>query len=343
MSVRVLLAGLGVRGSHWAELLQRSPRTQLVAWADPDPARVAQAAARFGARPTYATAEEALAQRADIDALLLANPPVGRAGALRAAAEQGVALLVEKPLALELAEAAELVRLAEGGGVPLMVGLNFRYLAATQATRGLLAEERLGAAVFARFTYERWRDGGRSDLNKYPLTMAQPMLWEQSIHHYDLLRYVYGREPLSVRCHTWNPPWSMYADDANVSALLTFRGGLVVNYQGTWQSNWRQPHFEWRTECRQGVIFWRDQFGALYHARHADEALTHVALPPHERWLTESGALLDDFLDALQEGGPMPCSGRDHLVSLAMVAASIRSAREGRAVAVAEELAAAGA
>ena len=343
MSLRVLLAGLGVRGSHWAEVLRRSPRAQLVAWADPDPAALARAGERFGARPAYKSAAAALAQRDDIDALLLASPPVGREDDMRAAAERGLALLVEKPLALDLAEAAQLVRVAESGGVPLMVGLNFRYLAATQATRQLLAESIVGAPAFARFTYERWRDGARSDLNKYPLHMEQPMLWEQTIHHYDLLRYVYGRAPLDVRCHTWNPPWSMYAGDANVSAILTFDGGLVVNYQGTWQANWSRPHFEWRSECSEGVICWQDQFGELGHARHEEGELKRVPLPPHERWLTETSALLDAFLDATLEGTPLECSGRDHLVSLAMVAASIRSSHEGRAVTIAEELAVAGA
>ena len=231
----------------------------------------------------------------DADALLLANPPMGRESQVRAAGERGLPLLIEKPLALSLQEAADLVNLADSYNVPMMIGLNFRYLGVTQATMQLLSEQTVGQAAFARFTYERYRDGHRPDLNKYPLTMAHPMLWEQSIHHFDLMRYVYGAEPVRVHCHTWNPPWSMYDDDTNVAAIFIFDNGLNVNYQGTWQSNWQTPGFEWRTECTEGVIVQNEQFGGLGYAHRDDETLTDVSLPPHERWITETTGLLEAF------------------------------------------------
>ena len=139
------------------------------------------------------------------------------------------------------------------------------------------------------------------------------MLWEQSIHHFDLLRFVYGQEPIVVQCHTWNPSWSMYAHDTNVAAIFTFERGIIVNYQGTWQGNWNTPHFEWRTECTAGIISQRDQFGDLYYARRDDPELTRVALPPHETWITETMALLDAFVRSTLDAAPLECSGRDHL------------------------------
>lgn len=334
--LRIVLAGLGVRGRYWAEVITRSPRCTIAAYADPDPRACQRAAEQFGDRPAFTSVEEALAALADADALILANPPIGRESQVRAAAARGIPMLIEKPLALSLAEAADLVALAEQAAVPLMVGLNFRYLAVTRATQRLLAERAVGAPEFARFTYERYRDGYRPDLNKYPLTMEHPMLWEQSIHHFDLLRFVYRQEPQSVQCHTWNPSWSMYAGDANVAALFTFDGGMVVNYQGTWQGNWNTPHFEWRTECNQGIISQRDQFGELFFARRDDPTLTPVGLPPHETWVTETAGLLDAFVRSVVDGAPLECTGRDHLKSLAMLEACIVSSREGRGVTIAE-------
>ncbi|NDJ59540.1 MAG: Gfo/Idh/MocA family oxidoreductase, partial [Chloroflexi bacterium] len=295
----ILLAGLGVRGAHWAEVIQRSERCTIAAYVDPNPDAQQRAVERFGDHPTFESVEAALASATTFGALILANPPMGRTSQVQAAADRGLPMLIEKPLALDLAEAADLVAIAAGAPVPLMVGLNFRYLAVTQATRQLLHDEVVGRAAFARFTYERWRDGHRPNLNKYPLTMQQPMLWEQSIHHFDLMRYVYEQDPVRVQCQTWNPSWSMYDDHANVAALLTFADGMIVNYQGTWQSNWSVPHFEWRTECSGGVIMQREQFGDLHYARHKDPALTNWALPPHERWITETSALLTAFLDAV--------------------------------------------
>ncbi|MBZ0275084.1 MAG: Gfo/Idh/MocA family oxidoreductase, partial [Anaerolineae bacterium] len=280
--LRVVIAGLGVRGRHWAEVLVSSPRCEIAAYADPNPAACEEAVKRYGEAPVFASAEEALAAIPDVGALVLANPPVGRESQVQAAVERNIPMLIEKPLALDLAEAAHLNDLAEAADVPLMVGLNFRYLGVTKATQTLLAEQKVGQAEFAHFTYERYRDGRRPDLNKYPLTMEHPMLWEQSIHQFDLMRYVYDQEPVMVQCHTWNQSWSMYTHDTNVAAIITFSDGMVVNYQGTWMGNWDVPHFEWRTECTGGIITQRDQFGDLFYARRDDAALIPVVLPPHE-------------------------------------------------------------
>lgn len=336
--LRVVLAGLGVRGRHWAEVLMRSPRCEIVAYADPNPAAHAYMKAQYGEHPSYASAEEALVAVPDVGALVLANPPNGRESQIRAAAERGIPMLIEKPLALDVAEAAHLVSIAEAANVLLMVGLNFRYLAVTLATIRLLKEETVGKAEFARFTYERYRDGNRPDLNKYPLTMDQPMLWEQSIHHFDLMRYVYGQEPVLVQAKTWNPSWSMYQSDANVAALITFDAGMIVNYQGTWQSGWAEPHFEWRTDCTNGIISQKNQFGDLFYSRHAEATLCPVSLPPHEQWITETAGLLEAFLNSILDGKPLQCSGRDHVMSLAMVQACALSSRKAHTITIASIL-----
>jgi len=328
-ALRVILAGLGVRGRYWAEVINRSERAEIVAYADPNPAALAKACADFGERPVYAGTETAI-ESVSADALVLANPPMGRDVQIRAAAARNLPMLIEKPLALSVREAAELTALA--GDVPLMVGLNFRYLAVTKAVLELLHTGTVGKPEFARFTYERWRDGNRANLNKYPLTMDQPMLWEQSIHHFDLLRYVYGQEPIKVEAQTWNPSWSMYASDSNVAALFSFDKGLVVNYHGLWMGGWSQPGFEWRSDCTGGVISQRDQFGDLFYARHADTQLTEIPLPPHELWITETEGLFAAFLSAVIDGAPLQCSARDHIRSLAMVEACALSSREQQAV-----------
>ncbi len=343
MTLKVILGGLGVRGAYWADVLNRSERCEIIGYADPNPAACERAVQRFGEHPTFASVEEALEKLPDAQALVLANPPIGREAQVQAAVDRGIPMLIEKPLALDLAEAVHLVRIAEEANVPLMVGLNFRYLAVTKETMRLIDEGVVGKPEFARFTYERWRDGNRANLNKYPLTMDQPMLWEQSIHHFDLMRYIYGQEPLTAQCQTWNPSWSMYESDANVAALFTFDGGMVVNYQGMWQSNWAVPNFEWRTECTGGVIDQLEQFGDLHYARHDDPALTEVPLPEHEIWVTETIGLLAAFVDSVVDGKPLPCSGRDHLQSLAMLEACIRSSREGRQMTLIDVLHEAGA
>lgn len=331
--VRIVVVGLGARSRHWLEVLKREPRCEVVALCDPNPEARTRAGLELPHVPTFETLEEGLEQ-VEADALLLITPPDTRTPHIQLACEKTLALLVEKPLADTLAEAETFVARAQAANIPLMVGLNFRYLGVTRAVCQLLKQKTVGDAAFARFTYERYRDGRAPHLNKYPLTMAHPMLWEQSIHHFDLLRFVYSQEVASVYCQTWNPSWSHYAHDTNVSAVFTLTNGMVVNYQGIWQSGWREPHFEWRTDCTEGVILQREQFGELSYSLRDSAELTKVSLPPHETWISDTAGVLAAFLETLLEGATLQCSGRDHLESLRIVDACIRSSERNEVVTI---------
>ena len=327
--LHIILVGLGARAQFWMRVIKSNPDCTIVGLVDPSEAARARALEQWP--EATAAADVGLLGQIAADAVLLATPPGGREAQMEAACAARLPILAEKPLADSVDLAARYVEMAEAADVPLMVGLNFRFLPVTQNVLRLF-DETVGAPEFARFTYERWRDGWKPNFNKYPLTMDQPMLWEQSIHHFDLMRYVYKSEPVEVFGKTFNPSWSMYRDDANVSALITFANGVTVNYQGLWQSNWQAPGFQWRSECARGVVVQNDQFGDLNYALHGDGALTSVPLPPYEQWINDAEALLAAFVAALRGTAPLLCSGRDHLSSLRMVQACILSSQQGQAI-----------
>ena len=329
--MRFLLVGLGNRGGMWADILSAHPRASIAGAVDPDPARLEAFAARHPGVPLHGTLHDGLAAKA-ADAVLLVTPPDGHLAQAREIARAGLPLLAEKPLASDLGEAADIVRLMEAAKLPLTVGLNFRYLPVTIALRDLVASNAFGAPGFGEFAYRRNRDGMRSGLNKYPLTMRQPMMLEQSIHHLDLMRHAYGREPLEIACRTYNPGWSMYAHEANVACLIGFEGGFEASYVGTWTGGWNELSFIWRTDCARGVIVQRELFGDLATARTGDTGLTPVPIADATPFVDDTRALLDAFLAALDRGGPMPCDGRDHLRSLALCFAGIEASETGRTV-----------
>ncbi|MBP2549778.1 putative dehydrogenase [Neorhizobium galegae] len=331
--LRFIIVGLGARAQYWIKVLQANADCRIVGLIDPLEANRTRAADQC---PDAVTgADLTLIDHLPADAVLLCTPPTGREAQIEACCRAGLPILAEKPLADSVPRARDYVAMAESAGVPLMVVLNFRYLPVTRQALRLFADE-VGQPAFSRFTYERWRDGYLPHLNKYPLTMQHPMLWEQSIHHFDLMRFVYGAEPVSIYARTFNPPWSMYADDANVSAIITFANGVVTEYQGTWQGNWSVPGFEWRHDCAEGVVIQKDQFGSLGFARRAEGALTEVPLPAYRQWIDDASALLIRFVAALRGEGPLECSGRDHLHSLQMVEACIQSSRTGQAIQIAD-------
>ncbi len=331
--LRLILVGLGARARTWLQVVGDNPDVQIVALCDPDPAARAKAAETHPGLPIGATIADVIGTAAD--AALLCTPPGGREAQIEACCKAGLAILAEKPLADNVRLAARYVEMAETAGVHLIVGLNFRYLAVTQAMRRLLRDQTVGTAGFGRFTYERWRDGTQDWLNSYPLTMDHPMLWEQSIHHFDLMRYVYGLEPVRIQALTFNPAWTMYAGDANVSALLEFEDGFFVNYQGTWQSGHYPMNFNWRTDCAQGLVVQREMFGDLAYGARLDDDLTPVPLPEHVPWITDATELLKMFV-ATCRGAPPECTGRDHLQSLLMLEGCILASQRRAAVEIAE-------
>ncbi len=329
--VRVILVGLGARARIWQRVISAHPACRIVGLVDTRPEALAAALADTPGAIGGATLAE-VAARVAAEAVVLSTPPGGREDQIAAACAARLAILAEKPLADSVATAEAHVATAAAAGVPLAVGLNFRYLVVTRALKALIASASLGGPEFGHFTYERWRDGQLPHLNKYPLTMDQPMLWEQSIHHFDLMRFVYDAEPVAVMARTFNPSWSMYRGHANVAALLTFTRGIQVTYQGTWAGNWQRMKFDWRTECRHGVAVQGDMFGALGFAQRDDAELTPVPLPAQEPWLDDAAAFFADFVAHLRDGAPLPCPGLDHVISLRMVEACIVSAQTGQAV-----------
>jgi predicted dehydrogenase len=332
---RSLVVGYGNRGRMWAEVIGRRADTALAAVVDPDPARRGACAEAHPGTATFADIGEAL-EGGGYDGVVLVTPPYGRVEQARQIFAAGLPLLAEKPLTLDMGEALAIVGMAETHRLPLMVGLNFRYLPVSRKLRELVAGEAVGRAGFGQFTYLRNRDGRRPGLNKYPLTMQHPMMLEQSIHHLDLIRFCYGREVERVACRTWNPPWSMYAHDSNVSCLLTLEGGLEVSYLGTWTGGWDELGFAWRTDCERGVIVQRQLFEDLAVAGTGDPTLTPVELPPCEAFYDDTAALLGAFVAHVRTGAPLECDGRDHLRTLALCFAAIESSTNHTVVELAE-------
>lgn len=335
MSLRLLLVGLGNRGGMWGRIIDREAGVEIAGIVDTDPKRIESFLAGRPALPAYADLPAALAE-VKPDAVVLVTPPDGHLAQSRQVFAAGVPLLSEKPLTLDMAEALTICDEARAAGVPLSVGLNFRYLACTRKMRELVQGESLGVPGFGVFNYLRNRDWWRPGMNTYPRRMRDPMMLEQSIHHLDLIRHVYGREVVSLTCHQWNPPWSVYDHEANVTCQLTLTGGVEVVYTGTWTGGWNPLKFQWRTDCPGGMIEQRELFSDLWIARTEDADATPVPLEDCEPFVDDTAGLLRAFRDALAGTAPLPCTGVDHLETLAVCFAALDSHRTGRRVEMAE-------
>lgn len=125
--LRLLQVGLGARGQMWVEIIDGRPDTLLAGAVDINPAARAAFVASHPGVPTYPDLEQALAAQR-YDAVVLVTPPQGRLAELRRIIGARLPVLAEKPLTQEIDEAVAICRLAHAAEIPLVVGLNFRYL-----------------------------------------------------------------------------------------------------------------------------------------------------------------------------------------------------------------------
>ena len=326
--IRLLLVGFGPRGKIWAKVIKKNSKTELVGICDinknlkeNNPKNIV----------FFHKLENALSYLKP-DAVILSTPPFNRMKDLRACAKFKLPILVEKPLTTNFEEAKRQISFMNKQKLLLFVGLNFRYLPTTLEKIKLLKSGKVGKPNFAKFVYERWRDGRLARLNTYPLSMKHPMLWEQSIHHFDLIRFIYNSNIKKVFATTSNPPWSMYSHDTNVNAILELKNGIVVNYIGNWQSNCKSLNFEWRTDCSNGIIIQKKQFNDLHYRTFNQLKSKKVKLRKFTMWLDDANALLSDFINSINDKKNILKLNKDHLNSLSIVDACIKSSKTGKKI-----------
>ncbi|MXW10486.1 MAG: Gfo/Idh/MocA family oxidoreductase [Gammaproteobacteria bacterium] len=350
-NVRVLLVGAGVRGAKWARVIAEAPDATLAGIVDLDEARARRARdERAPDAPVERDFASALT-RIGADAVVIATPPDSHHSLVRQAFDRGLDVLCEKPLSDDMDEVLDLIARADDAGRHLLIGMNFRYLPTSQRIRHYALSGDLGALSYGHFTYHRQRDGNRHDLNDYVMTMAHPMLLEQSIHHFDLLRYCYDAEVESLVCDTWRPSWSTYEDDCCVSVLFCFENGVRANYLGTWTAAWNRMDFRWRTEFEDGALIQHEQFEDLVRvdfdrglglrgSNFKGDAEAEIPVPeplaPCTAFIDDTRELLAEFLRAVRDEAEPVTTARDHLKTLLVVQACIESAQRRGWVALRE-------
>ena len=341
--MRIIQVGLGPWGLDWArQVVPSVDGVEVVGRADGD------AAARSEAMETlkepvslyHASLAEALAA-ARCDAVLATVPLAGHAAVVREALSAGCHVLVEKPFAESVAEAAELVALAKSRNRVLMVSQNYRHFPAPLAVAELVADRRLGAVRSVDLDFRH--DAESLGYRYYHL--AQPLLSDMSIHHFDLMRMVLGAEPISVSCKTVMVDGTQFAGPPVAEATFSFAGDITVRYAGSWVSKDAPTDWAgtWNMEFENADVWWtsrapqddpaaRDR--VIVRGDGVDQSSPELK-PPAQ---FDRAGCLAAFRDTVRSGREPPffSSGADNINSLAMVEAAVRSAAIGQSVRIAE-------
>jgi predicted dehydrogenase len=176
----------------------RVPHAEVVAIADPDASRRAARAAEFGIPRHYASLDELLDREERIDAVDIAAPRETHAALVRQAAERGIHVLCQKPLARSYEEAKALVRDVDGR-FRLMVHENWRFRPYYRRIAAWASEGAFGALTYGSLAV---RSSGLllDKTGRYPSLERQPffrterrlLVAETLIHHIDVARWLFG-------------------------------------------------------------------------------------------------------------------------------------------------------
>ncbi|HEX4595842.1 MAG TPA: Gfo/Idh/MocA family oxidoreductase [Bryobacteraceae bacterium] len=226
--IRAAVVGAGSFGRHHLRILSQSPGAELAGVVDADGARAAAAAAQYGC-PAYASVAELAGK---VDAAVVAVPTSAHADVGCALLESGIDVLVEKPIAPDVASARRLVDTAARSGRILQVG----HL------------ERLNPAIAAlkkMVTLPLFFEVHRLSLFS-PRSLDVDVVLDLMIHDLDIVLDLVGVMPEEIRA----AGISILSDKVDIANVrLAFPGGCIANLTASRVSTERvrklrlfQPH-----------------------------------------------------------------------------------------------------
>lgn len=234
--MRLGIIGLGRAGRSMLPAIEKHPGVQLVAIAEPIPEVRDEFAAQYGARGCADI--ESLVALPEVDAVYVATPTDLHVEHVVTAAQAGKHVLVEKPMAIDLAGAQRMIDAAETAGVRLLVGHSHSYDIPYRKMREIIAGGSLGRVRFMHNIYytdwlyrPRRPEELRSDL-------GGGITFRQGAHQFDVLRLLGGGLVASVRAKTfdWDPTrpavgahcvWLTFTDGVVANAIYNGYGGFL--------------------------------------------------------------------------------------------------------------------
>jgi predicted dehydrogenase len=304
---------------------------------DPEPARLAEVRAAFGVETTYADYREMLAHETP-DVVSVCTPNVFHAEQAIAALEAGAHVLLEKPMALSLAEARAIAAAAEAAERKVMIGFSHRFHRGNGKAKALIEAGAIGTPfmVRVRFAHNGPSPGwAMSDWFYTPALAGGGALLDMGIHAIDLCQWFVG--PITAVTAMMGTLRKPIALDDNAVLALAFGDTALGYIEVGWTSG---PGFL-------GYEIYGDA-GTIINDYATLRVCTGKSTPDLDAdvemvWSVEDDAPttggwqveVDYFLDTLQAGGDFAMGLPAGTTALAVALGAIESAQNGRRVEVA--------
>lgn len=330
--MRIGLIGLGRIGSFHAETLSNLPSVTTLVVTDAVPAAIHAVVERHGVEAAE-TPEKLLAS--GVDGVVVAAATDAHPELIVAAVAAGVPVFCEKPVAKTMAEGVAVARQVAGSGVPIQIGYPRRFDRGFTAVRQAIADGELGWVHTVRST----------TLDPAPpppgyLAVSGGIFRDCSIHDFDAVRWVTGREVVEVYAtgsDRGDPVFADIGDVAFAATVLTLDDGaraLVSN------SRYNARGHDVRMEVHGSDDSIAAGLDDQLPLRSAQPGVTFPAGKPYtffmDRFADAFRASLAAFTEVAAGSRPSPCPIEDALETGWVAEAATLSLAEHRPVRIEE-------
>ncbi len=346
------VVGAGIWGTMHARAYAQCGDAELAAVCDLDARRAADLARRYGAPGARAFDRVDELLGCGLDAVSVATPDASHADIVIRAAERGLHVLVEKPLATTVEECRAMVAAADKAGVILMVDWHNRWNPPYHHARRAIAAGELGDV---RYVYYRLSDAIYVATRMLPWASESSVMWFLGSHALDTTCWLVGRRPMRVSCRRTEGVLSSRGVDTPdlFVTMVDFEGGALAVIENLWILPDSSPALiDHKCEIvgTDGLIYIDPTHNGVFEkhtAAQAAGAARAAGSPPdwplpdmlvapeiHGRQMGFAVESIYHFARCVATGAQPLATGRDGLLNTTLIRAALRSADEGRPVEV---------
>jgi predicted dehydrogenase/sugar phosphate isomerase/epimerase len=323
--VRFVVVGLGM-GKNRAQLLQRTPGTELLGVCDIDEERACKVGEELGVPCTFNVQE--WLDNDQVEVVYVMTWSGAHADVAVQALEANKHVLSTKPMDVSLEACDRMIRAAEERDLLLGVDFERRFTSDLLSTRRLVQSGTLGRPLGAQVSLKVLRPQsyfeGKGSWHGTLKWDGGGVLSNQCIHHIDEAVYVLG-VPKTIRAEIWTQDHDIEGEDL-ACARWRYEDGTVLNLYATTCYPHKTWYFEFEVYGTEGALS-RASGGPLEEPRERYFLDDVWMEDPPERVESEWLNAADNFADALRTGAPLACTGRDGRRTQAVLDAMYRSGR----------------
>ncbi|RLE66429.1 MAG: hypothetical protein DRJ47_02480 [Thermoprotei archaeon] len=230
--LRFGVIGVGIQGEKHVKILSTHPLVEVVSICDVNPERLKEVSQKYGINKTYIDYEEMLAKER-LDAVVVATPDHLHLKPVISALENGINVLLEKPMATKLDDALKMAEEAKKRGLLLYINFSNRFNPPFAIAHKKFREGELGKPLYAYFRL--------SDTIYVPTKMLSwasksSVVFFLMSHTTDLARWIFNDEVRKVRAYAHYEVLESLGirTPDYVTAVLEFRKGGRVVLESSW-------------------------------------------------------------------------------------------------------------